>query len=104
MVEMSISRVIDGKRYDTEKAKCVGVIVDQGHSGDFRQEKTAIFISARGQWFVAGWGGALSRWQTRTCDGLGHGSGLELLTPEEARKLLEKHDLDVEAYFEVEEG
>lgn len=88
-----MKQIINGKRYNTATATLIADISPTGYFlGDFRYEETAIYRTARGSWFVAGKGGALSRWaksvgQSGSCGG----AGIEAITADEARSLLEVH-------------
>jgi hypothetical protein len=103
---MRIRRVIGGKAYDTEKAIQVAVVVDQlGHSSDFHAERTALYRTQKGAWFLAGEGGGCSRWKRDMGDrSFCPGSGIELINAHEAQRLLEQVNGPVEKYFEIEEG
>jgi hypothetical protein len=99
--------VIDGKRFSTKTAEHVGEIANRDNGfGDFLNERTDLYRTRNGQFFIAGEGGGATRWRRLATDGGGWnpGSGLELLSEPEAQKLMEDHDLDVEAFFDVVEG
>jgi len=88
-----MERIIDGKIYNTQTATEVceisGGNTDQY---DFRWESTFLYRSPKDQFFVAGEGGAKSRWsQPVGTNGHAGGSGLYLVTEEQARELCEKH-------------
>ncbi|WMT89360.1 hypothetical protein [Pelagibacterium sp. H642] len=107
-LDLSIRWVRDGKIYDTKTAELVAIIKKTSrYRWEYDDERTALFLTKKGQWFIAGEGGAFSRWG-REPDGGGDpkpGEGLELLTEDEARELLEQIRGDiVEFYFDVEEG
>jgi hypothetical protein len=97
-----MQRVIDGKRYNTETATLVCGI-DTGESrSDFRWEDTALYVTTRGAWFLAGEGHALSRWaRAIPGGGSGPGEGIEPVDANHARGLLERHGRpsDIEKYF-----
>lgn len=103
---MRIRRVINGKVYDTGTATEVVVIVDQlGHRSDFEAERTALYRTQKGSWFLAGEGGGCSRWKRDMGDrSFCPGAGIELIDAREAQRLMEKANGPVERYFEVEEG
>jgi len=105
--ELDIDRIIDGRKFRTTTATLACVIACSGTSqlADFHFERTGLFLSPRGQWFLAGEGGALSHWGRRSIDGnRTPGAGLQLISQTEARRLLEQHNGPVEAFFESEEG
>lgn len=98
----------EGKIYDTQSAEKVVEIKWTSRYGlEFNDERTALYLSPGGRWFIAGEGGCWSRWGK---DNGPHrdpepGKGLELLSADEARDLLEKADGElVELYFDLEEG
>lgn len=104
---LTISRVIGGRKFDTTSATLACVIACSGTSqlADFHFERTGLYLSPRGQWFLAGEGGACSHWGRRSIDGSRDpGEGLQLISQTEARRLLEQHNGPVESFFESEEG
>lgn len=106
-LNLSIRRVIRGKAYDTDTAEFVAVIANHGTPFlDFEAEITGLYVTKKHQWFIAGTGGAASRWRKRAGDGKGWlpAEGLELVSSEDAQALLEQVDGPVEDYFDVEEG
>lgn len=105
--ELDVSRVIGGRTFSTSTATLGWVIACMGYSqlSDFRFERTGLYLSPRGQWFVAGEGGACSRWGRRAVDGSRDpGDGIELVSADQARALLEQHGGPVEMFFDTEEG
>ena len=106
MKRLEIRKVINGKAYDTTTAERVALIEfkNLGRS-DFHWERTDIYKTEKGQWFIAGEGGACSSWSSRDPDGgANEGYGITLLDPDEAREMLEYADGPIESYFEIEEG
>ena len=80
--------IINGKRYDTDKAILIG---ESGNSnecsrGDFRWWEAGLYKTPRsGTYFLAGRGGAMSRFsQPYGQNGSQGGSGIIPLDPEEA--------------------
>lgn len=105
--ELDIDRVIGGRKLSTTTSTLACVIACSGASqlADFHFERTGLYLSPRGQWFLAGEGGAASHWGRRSIDGSrAPGDGLQLISQTEARRLLEQHNGPVEAFFESEEG
>ena len=94
-------RIINGKVYDTATATEVANISTGSHSrSDFRYEDTHLYRSPKGQWFIAGYGGARSRWAHPINNGTTNGNGLELIGKEDAQELVERHRPEVFAdYF-----
>jgi hypothetical protein len=105
---LDISHIIGGRKFSTSTATLACVIARTGYSqiADFHYERTGLYLSPRGRWFVAGEGGARSRWGRPAIDGSSRvpGDGIELISEREARQLLERHDGLVEAFFASEEG
>lgn len=87
-----MKRIINGKRYDTETAEIVADVGSHGTSfSDFAHHDTQLYRTKRGNWFVAGEGGPLSQWSRSVGNGYSGGSGIHVLSADEARALLEQH-------------
>jgi hypothetical protein len=105
--ELDITRAIGSRKFSTSTATLVCVIAccDTSQLADFHFERTGLYLSPRGPWFLAGEGGACSHWARRAIDGSRlPGNGIELVSDDQARRLLELHGGPVEAFFECEEG
>lgn len=100
-----ISKVIGGLRYDTETATQICNYA-KGDWGDFEYERTGLFRTKRGRYFLAGTGGPMSRWVRYLSNGQIGGEGLEPISAAEARTFAEQNaDADtVEVFFDVEEA
>lgn len=85
-----MKKIIRGRRYDTATAKLVGEY-ETGYIGDFDWVNEKLYQKATGEFFLAGKGGARTRWSTRTIDGYASGDGILPLTLEEAREWAEEH-------------
>ena len=83
---LRIRRIIDGTIYDTTTAKLSCAVIKKGaaSSRDPHAEVTRIYKTYEGQWFLAGEGGAMSRWGNK----MRAGRGLVLISPEEAADAL----------------
>jgi len=104
---LDITSVLGGRKFSTSVATMVCEIACAGSCqlSDFHFERIALYLSPRGQWFLAGEGGACSRWGRRAPDGSRYpGEGVQLIAEPEARLLLEQHNGPVEAFFEPDEG
>ena len=99
-----ISRIISGRIYDTATAKWVMHVPCHEYGDSFRWENTDLYRSPLGTWFLAGEGNASSRWGRKEADGSYPDRGIQLLTEEEAKAILEEHNGPYEVYFEAEEG
>lgn len=95
-----MKKVINGRLYNTETAKHIG---NQGNGlgwNDFRCIDEDLYLKKTGEFFLAGEGGALTKYAEVTEHGRCAGSGIIPLTEDEARDWVETY-LDVDAYIEV---
>jgi hypothetical protein len=101
-----MKKVIDGKVYNTETAEKIGHWWNGYSNTDFNNCEESLYKTKKGQFFIAGEGGAFSKYSVSCGNGRGGGSGIVLLSENEAREWAEEHlDADdVEANFTVEEG
>jgi hypothetical protein len=87
--------IINGLRYDTDKATLIGSASGGGYSmNDFRYWLESLYRTPRsGRFFVAGRGGAMSRWAKRVPgdNGWMGSSGIIPMTDSEAREWAEEH-------------
>ena len=85
------SWVIEGKRYRIDTADYVADHHPSGVSrNDFNFYEDTLYLSPRGNWFIVGYGGAMSHWATSCGNGHSSGDGCSPLTPVEAREKLEE--------------
>lgn len=76
--------------------------INYGSRSDFKWESTELFRTEKGAFFLAGEGGALSRWaQSDGCGGRVDGSGIEPLDPAEALEFAEATDADPDVLVEI---
>lgn len=103
---MNISKIIDGLRYNTATAEEICIFESDADRGDFRHEVTSLYRTPRGRFFLAGHGGASSRWAQPVQGGRSGGEGLHPVDPAEARGFAEQHaDQDTIArFFVIEEA
>jgi len=101
-------KIINGKVYDTTTAD---EICEWGPSGltrnDFHWWTESLYRTKKGAWFVAGEGGALSKYRQPHGNGSIGGEDLRLVTEDEARALVEQHarpERYAELFGEPEEG
>lgn len=101
MPDYSIIRVIEGKRYNTNTARHITEILYVAGRSDFRWEETDLFLTPKGAWFLAGRGGAMSRWAEREGTGWTDGEGIQPISAATAQRLLEQcNEIDLlEQYF-----
>jgi len=79
-----MKRTIDGKTYNTKTAE---ILCDTGNDEsltDFRYERSDLFVTRRGRYFVAGRGGSLSRFAVPDGNGRRGGAGIIPLTRDAA--------------------
>ena len=97
-----MKKIIGGRRYDTATAKLVGEY-ETGYIGDFDWVAEKLYLKATGEFFLAGEGGAKTRWASRTIDGFSSGEGILPLTFDEAREWAEEHltQAEVEELFAI---
>ncbi len=101
-----MKRSIEGKVYNTETATEI-CDISRGHSGDFEHVNAELYVTKKGAFFIAGWGGASTRFAKSTSDGNGRvgSDGIIPLSEREALEYCEEHAWDkVEEFFEVEEA
>lgn len=97
-----MKKIIGGRRYDTATAKLVGEY-ETGYIGDFDWVNEKLYQKATGEFFLAGEGGAKTRWASRAIDGFSSGEGILPLTLDEAREWAEEHltQAEVEELFQI---
>lgn len=102
-----MKKIIDGLRFDTEKAIEIGS-ARYSYPGDFAHWEATLYKTPRsGRFFIAGSGGPMSRFSQSI--GQNEWSGGEDLIPmsvEEAREWAERY-LDaeeIEAHFEIQDA
>ncbi|MGO7087488.1 hypothetical protein AB9E14_07630 [Rhizobium leguminosarum] len=105
-MERNISRIVDGLRYDTGTAEEICSIESEAGKGDFHYEVTSLYRTPRGRFFLAGHGGAMTRWAQPVQGGRSGGEGLQPVSTAEARDFVEQHadDDTVTRFFVVEEA
>ncbi|MBY5826314.1 MULTISPECIES: hypothetical protein [Rhizobium] len=103
---MNISKIINGLRYDTATATEICSFESSVSQADFQYEETWLYKTPRGQFFLAGRGGAMTRWAQPVQDGRSGGRGLVPVGVEEARAFAEDHAGEeiVAQFFEIEEA
>jgi hypothetical protein len=106
--ESIMIRIVNGKRYNTETAELLCNISRGGYSrSDFAYDDTDLYVTKNGNFFIAGEGGARSRWsQTVGQNQWTGGSGLRPIDKADARTLLEQYGSveQIEIHFPVEDA
>lgn len=90
-----MKKVIEGKRYDTETALKVCEIFE-GYRGDFNHLDCTLYQGKRSKaFFLAGYGGAMTVFSSRSPDGsYGGNSDIIPLTDDQAKVYCERYAQD----------
>jgi hypothetical protein len=99
-------RIINGKRYNTETATQIADWDNGLPTSDFGWCEETLYRTEKGNFFLVGEGGGMSKYAESVEGGKARSSGKDLipLTPEQARAWLEQHDEieSIEEYFSDE--
>ena len=101
-----MKQIIDGMMYNTKTATIIGEYSNGLGESDFRYCWEDLYVTKKGNFFLDGEGGSMSKY-SRPCGNMtGGGSRIIALTKEEALEWCEAHlDADeFEEYFELEEA
>ena len=102
-----MEKVINGKIYNTETATRIGQWDNGSPISDFDYCDEELYITAKGAYFLACEGGALSIYARATQNGQTRGEAMNLLSERDALNWCETHEIDVETirkHFQEEEG
>ena len=97
-----MKRIINGKKYDTDKSEEIANYRNTGDRGDFKYCEETLYRSPKGNWFLYGQGGAMSKYATRHVDGgASSGEAIVPLDEHDAYQWLESHGETetIERYF-----
>jgi len=96
-----MKKIIEGKRYDTETATQVAEYGNGLGEGDFSNYDETLYRTPRGNWFLSGEGGPMTKYSRPCGDMTSGGDGIIPLSSNEARQWLESHDENdaLEKYF-----
>ena len=95
-----MKQIIEGKRYDTATAQEIGSGGGKAYPGDFRYYSESLYKTPRGNFFLCGEGGPLSRYgRPAYGGGTCGGEGIIPVSREDALNWCEEH-LDIEDYQE----
>lgn len=103
-IQTTMKQIIDGKRYDTEKATEVASY-SYGNLTDFHGIEETLYRTEKGTWFLHGWGGAATKYATDLGNGSsGDGEDIQPMTPVQAMRWLERFGKadELEEYFSDE--
>jgi len=99
--------VIDRKKYNWKEATLVARMENEHNCSDFRFEEEELYRTKKGNWFMYGRGGALSKYSQPCGNGSSNGSAWEALEDYEAQDWLEENGFNDEIlkYFpDIEEA
>ena len=97
-----MKRIIEGKTFNTETAVKVCATGNGLNPNDFAHERSALYVTKKGAWFIAGRGGPSSRFARKiSTNGRTDGEGIIVLSREAALTECEKYGdaADVEEFF-----
>lgn len=96
-----MKRIIDGKTYNTKTATLICDTSNEYSRSDFKFESSDLYVTKKGAYFIAGSGGALSRFVRRVSDGYCGGEGIIPITRKGALSVCESYgdSDDVEEFF-----
>lgn len=105
-MERHIRKILGGLRYDTATATRICIHESDESCGDFDFEVTGLYQTPHGRFFLAGHGGARSRWSRAVQGGYTGGEGLMAIGNREARDFAERNadEATIAEYFTVEEA
>lgn len=85
-----MKKVINGKLYNTETAKCIGQWSNGLFTNDFNYCSEDLYITKSGAYFLHGDGGAMSIYSVSRGNNRGGSEEIIPLTPQDAREWAEK--------------
>lgn len=88
-----MKKIVNRKKYDTEKAEEIASWSNSLPVTDFSHCSETLYRTENGNYFLAGRGGAESRWNEKHGGMWGAGSGIKPLSDEEAADWMERHGL-----------
>jgi hypothetical protein len=94
-------RIINNKVYDTSVADEIASWSNHYYRSDPKHCEETLYLTKKGNWFVAGEGGPMSKYAHPVGNAMSGGEGLAPLTPDEAREWLELKNFvsEVEEHF-----
>jgi hypothetical protein len=98
-----MKRVINGKTYNTYTATRIASWSNGLCVSDFSNSVERLYKTNKGAFFLAGQGGAFSRWG----DNSNAGEGIDAMSEAEALNWCEEHNVDadvIEEHFNIEEA
>jgi len=103
-----MQKIVNGIKYDTAKAQLIGEASNNLPHSDFRFFEESLYRTKNGRFFIAGSGGAMSKYSETVGDATGGGSDIFVIDEDEAREWCEKYQYDLvvpyEDLWEVEDA
>ncbi len=102
-----MKQIINGKTYNTETAcKLCDTGSDTDYQSDFKYEESALYVTKKGAYFIAGSGGPMSRFARPSGNMTTGGSGIVPVCDGVARDALERENKTeiLEKRFNIEEA
>lgn len=94
-----MKKIINGKMYNTETAKEIDRWSNNLSDRDFNNCTEILYRKKTGEFFLYGWGGAMSKYSDQCGNMCGSGEAITPLTELEAKEWLEKYS-DADKYIE----
>ena len=95
-----MNKIINGKRYDTDRAKELAYAYNTLDRRDFTWYQETLFRKRTGEFFLYGEGGPMTRYASRCGNAWGYGEMITPLSLDEAKKWAEEH-LDADEWEEL---
>lgn len=95
-----MKKIINGRKYDTDTAKCLGAWENEYGCGDFKHMEESLYKKKTGEFFLYGEGGAMTQYAERDGDAYCYGEKIIPLTESEAREWAESR-LDCDDYESI---
>lgn len=95
-----MKKIINGKLYDTDTAKKIGVWDNGYHGGDFKLVVERLYRKRTGEYFLYGEGGPMTQYAEQVGNSWTSGESIAPLTFDEARAWAEEK-LDADEYAEI---
>jgi len=103
-----MKKIINGKSYNTDTAEIIASFENGLGSRDFRNYSEELYKTKKGNYFLAGEGGAMTKYSRPVGNMTDGGSDIFVLSKTEAIEWLERHGETeaLEKYFadDIEEG
>ena len=103
-----MKKVINGKLYNTKTAEIIYEWDNGIYGNDFRSCEETLYKTKKGAYFIAGSGGAMSKYAVTYGNSTSGSSNLEVISEKEAIRWLEKNDgvEELEKFFgdQIEEA